>query len=82
MIDIAQALQHPTEDRDWIKKFALGVLISFVPILSFAITGFIIEHLQNSARGASSPLPNWDNLGNVSSDLREPSEQRMPCRVE
>ena len=22
------------------------------------------------------------NLGNVSSDLREPSEQRMPCRVE
>ena len=63
MIDIAQALQHPTEDRDWIKKFALGVLISFVPILSFAITGFIIEHLQNSARGASSPLPNWDNLG-------------------
>jgi hypothetical protein len=63
MIDIAQALQHPTEDQDWIKKFALGVLISFVPILSFAVTGFIIEHLQNSARGASSPLPNWDNLG-------------------
>jgi len=63
MIDIAQAFQHPTEDRDWIKKFALGVLISFVPILSFAVTGFIIEHLQNSARGASSPLPNWDNLG-------------------
>jgi hypothetical protein len=63
MINIAQALQHPTEDQDWIKKFALGVLISFVPILSFAVTGFIIEHLQNSARGASSPLPNWDNLG-------------------
>jgi hypothetical protein len=63
MINIKQALQHPTEDQDWIRKFALGVLISFVPILSFAVAGFIIEHLQNSARGASSPLPNWDNLG-------------------
>jgi len=63
MINVTQALQHPTEDQDWIRKFALGVLVSFVPILSFAVTGFIIEHLQNSARGASSPLPNWDNLG-------------------
>jgi hypothetical protein len=63
MINVTQALQHPTEDQDWIRKFALGVLVSFVPILSFAVIGFIIEHLQNSARGASSPLPNWDNLG-------------------
>jgi len=63
MISISQALQHPTEDQDWVKKFALGVLVSFVPILSFSVIGFIVEHLQNSARGASSPLPNWDNLG-------------------
>jgi len=63
MANVSQAFEHPTEDQDWIRKFALGVLVSFVPILSFSVIGFIVEHLQNSARGASSPLPNWDNLG-------------------
>ena len=63
MIDFSQALQHPTEDRDWPIKILIGALISLVPILNFALTGFLVEHLQNSAAGTPTPLPNWDKLG-------------------
>ncbi len=63
MIDFSQALQHPTEDRDWPIKVLIGALISLVPILNFALTGFLVEHLQNSAAGTPVPLPNWDRLG-------------------
>jgi len=63
MIDFSQALQHPTEDRDWPIKILIGALISLVPILNFALTGFLVEHLQNSAAGSPTPLPSWDKLG-------------------
>jgi len=63
MIDFSQALQHPTEDRDWPIKVLIGALINLVPILNFALTGFLVEHFQNSAAGTPAPLPNWDRLG-------------------
>lgn len=64
MIDINRAIKHPFEDKDWLQKGVIGALISAVPILNFAILGWLIEHVKNVANNADAPLPDWtQNLG-------------------
>ncbi|GIV85967.1 MAG: hypothetical protein KatS3mg052_2974 [Candidatus Roseilinea sp.] len=63
MIDIGRAVQHPTEDQNWLGKLGIGALIALVPILNFALNGYTIEHLKNTLNGMDVPLPAWDNLG-------------------
>lgn len=63
MIDIGRAIQHPTQDQDWLRKVGVGALIALVPILNFSLNGYGIEHLKNTSDGLDVPLPTWDNLG-------------------
>ncbi len=63
MIDVKRAVQHPTEDQNWLSKLGIGALIALVPILNFALSGYAIEHLKNTSNGMDVPLPPWDNLG-------------------
>lgn len=62
-MDIGRAVQHPLEDQGWPTKLGLGALIALVPILNFALFGYGVEHLRNTANGRDVPLPSWDNLG-------------------
>jgi hypothetical protein len=62
-MDIGKSFSYPFEDKQWVSKMGLGAVISLVPILNFAMTGYMIEIVRNLMNGAEEPLPNWDELG-------------------
>jgi hypothetical protein len=62
-MDIRKAYTYPFEDREWPSKLGLGVLISIVPILNFAWTGYIVGIMRNVTKGESPVLPGWNDLG-------------------
>jgi hypothetical protein len=63
MIDIGRSIQHPFEDKDWATKMLIGAGVSLVPVLQFAMNGYALDVLRNTARGQDVPLPRWDDLG-------------------
>lgn len=63
MINIGRAIQHPFEDREWGAKLIIAALINLVPVLNFAVYGYGLDVLRNTADGHDVPLPTWDNLG-------------------
>jgi hypothetical protein len=56
------------EDKDWVSKLGLGALISIVPILNFAWSGYLVGIIRNMMQQKVEPLPNWDDLGRKFSD--------------
>ena len=62
-MDIGKSFSYPFEDKQWVSKMGLGAVISLVPILNFAMTGYMIQIVRNLMDGAPEPLPNWDDLG-------------------
>ena len=51
------------EDEKWISKFAVGVLVTLVPIINFATYGYVLQVLKNVRDGVEKPLPEWDDFG-------------------
>jgi len=64
-MDIMAAVQYPFEDEEWTSKVAVGILISMVPILNFAATGYLVTIIRNVAHNEPRPLPRWENLGDL-----------------
>jgi len=62
-MDIGKSFSFPFEDRQWITKLGLGAVITMVPILNFAWSGYMVELIRNVMNGAQEPLPNWDDIG-------------------
>jgi len=62
-MDIGKSFSYPFEDKQWVSKMGLGAVISLVPILNFAMTGYMIQIVRNLMDCALEPLPNWDDLG-------------------
>ena len=62
-MDIGKAFSYQFEDKQWMNKLGLGAIVSIVPILNFAWTGYMVEILRNIANGVEEPLPTWDDLG-------------------
>jgi hypothetical protein len=62
-MNIGKALSYPFEDKEWLSKVGMGILVSIVPILNFAWIGYIIELMRRVMNGEALPLPGWDNLG-------------------
>ena len=62
-MDIGKSFSYPFEDKQWVSKMGLGAIISLVPILNFAMTGYMIQIVRNLLQGEQEPLPNWDDLG-------------------
>lgn len=62
-MDIGKSFSYPFEDNQWVSKMGLGALISLVPVLNFAWTGYMVGILRNMMNGAPQPLPNWDDFG-------------------
>ncbi len=63
MINLERALGHPFQDKDWVTKMLIGAGVSLVPVLNFALNGYALDVLRNTARGQYLPLPRWDDLG-------------------
>ncbi|MGE5376195.1 MAG: DUF4013 domain-containing protein [Bacteroidota bacterium] len=62
-MDIGKSFSYPFEDKQWVSKMGLGAVISLVPILNFAMTGYMIGIVRNLMDGESEILPQWDDLG-------------------
>ena len=62
-MDIGKSFSYPFEDDDWISKLFLGAVVSLVPILNFAWTGYTVGIVRNVSDGVSLPLPEWSDFG-------------------
>lgn len=63
-MDWGKAFAYAFLDKRWPNKLLLAALISIVPILSFAWTGYSLEVIRNVAADREPPLPEWgDNFG-------------------
>lgn len=62
-MDIGKSFTYPFEDDEWFTKLLLGAVVSAVPILNFAWTGYTVDILKNVIAGNSRPMPDWSDLG-------------------
>jgi hypothetical protein len=62
-MDIGKSFSYPFEDDEWLTKLLLGAVVSAVPILNFAWTGYTVDILKNVIDGFSRPLPDWSDFG-------------------
>jgi hypothetical protein len=62
-MDIGKSFTYPFEDDDWISKLFLGAIVSAVPILNFAWTGYTVDLVRNVIDDVSTPLPDWSEFG-------------------
>src|SRR4029079_1598293 len=51
------------EDEAWISKVLIGGLLIWIPIVNFAVFGYMIKIAQNVAQGSPRPLPEWGEFG-------------------
>jgi hypothetical protein len=57
-----RSFSFPFEDKNWLSKLGLGAVISMVPILNFAWSGYMVGIIRNVMSQAAEPLPTWDTL--------------------
>ena len=67
-MNIEKSFQFPFEDREWLSKLGLGALITLVPILNLAWSGYLVGIIRNVMSHVPEPLPTWDDLGKKFSD--------------
>jgi hypothetical protein len=58
-MDFGRGLSYIRQDPDWLVKILLGSVISFVPILNFAATGYMLDVIRNVYNERETPLPDW-----------------------
>jgi hypothetical protein len=62
-MDIGKAFSYVFEDERWISKVLIGGLLLLIPIVNFAVFGYMIKVAQNVAQGSARPLPEWGEFG-------------------
>lgn len=62
-MDAEKSFSYPFEDPDWVSKLGLGALISMVPVLNFAWSGYLVDIIRNVMNNDPQPLPTWEDLG-------------------
>jgi hypothetical protein len=67
-MDISKSFSFAFEDNQWVGKFSLAALITLIPILNFAWTGYMVELTRNVMNDVAEPLPTWDGLDRKFSD--------------
>jgi hypothetical protein len=67
-MDYNRAFRFIFDDKDWLSKIGLGLLIQMVPILNFAWVGYQVQIIRNVRRNEAIILPTWDDLGKKFTD--------------
>jgi len=62
-MDIGKAFSFVFEDEKWVSKVLLGGLFLIIPIVNFAVIGYMLKVAQNVAQGNPRPLPEWGEFG-------------------
>ncbi len=61
-MDAGKSIGYVFEDQKWTNKLLIGMLVSIVPIVNFALLGWVSDIMRNVSRRQPSPLPDWDNF--------------------
>ena len=64
-IDFNEAFTHLFDDPRYAGKTAMGAVLTMVPILNIAVTGYELRLMRNVASGNAATLPEWDDLGGL-----------------
>ncbi len=62
-MDFGRAFSYVFEDEDWVSKVLLTAVIGLIPIVNFALFGWVIALMDNVVAGEEHPMPAWDNFG-------------------
>jgi hypothetical protein len=62
-MDIGKAFSFVFEDERWVSKVLIGGLLIWIPIVNFAVFGYMLKVAQNVAQGNPRPLPEWGEFG-------------------
>ncbi len=62
-MDVGKSIGYVFEDQKWTNKLLIGALVGIVPIINFALLGWVIDIMRNVTQRQPSPLPDWDNFG-------------------
>ena len=62
-MNINKSFSYALEDKEWLKKFLIGLLVSYVPIVNFAWPGYITDIMHDVSNNQYSGLPEWDDFG-------------------
>jgi len=65
-MEYGKAFTYVFDDEEWIMKIVIGgivTLFSFLLIPIPLLVGYMIQVIQNVARGDPKPLPAWSNMG-------------------
>ncbi len=63
-MDFGKAFTFVFEDEDWLKKIALGGLLSLIPIIGiFLVIGYGLEVTKRVIKGDAEVLPDWSDFG-------------------
>ncbi|HSD82416.1 MAG TPA: DUF4013 domain-containing protein [Anaerolineae bacterium] len=62
-MDVGKSIGYVFEDKKWTNKLLIGMLVSIVPIINFALLGWVSDIMRNVSRRQALPLPEWDDFG-------------------
>ena len=62
-MDIGKSFTYVFEDPKWIMKVLIGGIVLLIPIVNFAVYGYMLTTLKNVADGQPTPLPEWGDFG-------------------
>jgi hypothetical protein len=62
-MDFTRAFRYIFDDKDWLSKMGLGLVIMIVPVLNFAWFGYQVQIIRNVRDNEEIVLPTWDDLG-------------------
>ncbi len=62
-MEIGKAFTYIFDDESWIAKILIGGILGIIPIVNFAVFGYIVETIHNVAQGLERPLPEWSEFG-------------------
>ena len=62
-MDIVRSFTYIFDDEDWVSKIMVTALISIVPIINFALFGWMIDLIRNMQDGVAHPMPDWSDFG-------------------
>ncbi|MCJ7717389.1 MAG: DUF4013 domain-containing protein [Anaerolineales bacterium] len=63
-MDFGKAFSFVFEDEDWVKKIAVGGLLSLIPVIGiFVVLGWGVEITKRVINGDTEVLPDWSDFG-------------------
>ena len=62
-MDFGKSFTYMFDDKEWLKKIAIGGLLNLVPIVNFIPAGYSLRVLKNVAERQEKLLPEWDDWG-------------------